>query len=85
MDIFGRNAGRFDMARRACSNAGSGRDVAQSGSVPEWGSGGPGFESRRPDHESSIRQGDSDSGGPKKKLRGPNLFPLVLAAAAALT
>ncbi len=28
----------------------SGRDVAQSGSVPEWGSGGPGFESRRPDH-----------------------------------
>ena len=26
-----------------------GRDVAQSGSVPEWGSGGPGFKSRRPD------------------------------------
>ena len=26
-----------------------GRDVAQSGSAPEWGSGGRGFESRRPD------------------------------------
>ena len=26
------------------------RDVAQSGSVPEWGSGGREFESRRPDH-----------------------------------
>ncbi len=25
------------------------RDVAQSGSAPEWGSGGRGFESRRPD------------------------------------
>src|SRR6476469_10258612 len=27
----------------------TGRDVAQSGSVPEWGSGGPGFKSRLPD------------------------------------
>jgi hypothetical protein len=26
-----------------------GRDVAQSGSAPEWGSGGRGFKSRRPD------------------------------------
>jgi hypothetical protein len=26
------------------------RDVAQSGSAPEWGSGGPGFKSPRPDH-----------------------------------
>src|SRR5437867_1024435 len=25
------------------------RDVAQSGSAPEWGSGGRGFKSRRPD------------------------------------
>src|SRR5687767_15094657 len=25
------------------------RDVAQPGSAPEWGSGGPGFKSRRPD------------------------------------
>src|SRR5439155_11669793 len=25
------------------------RGVAQPGSVPEWGSGGPGFESRHPD------------------------------------
>ena len=30
-----------------------GRDVAQSGSAPEWGSGGRGFESRRPDHDNS--------------------------------
>ena len=27
-----------------------GRDVAQSGSAPEWGSGGREFESPRPDH-----------------------------------
>jgi hypothetical protein len=27
----------------------SGRDVAQPGSAPEWGSGGRGFKSRRPD------------------------------------
>jgi hypothetical protein len=26
------------------------RDVAQSGSAPEWGSGGREFKSRRPDH-----------------------------------
>ena len=26
-----------------------GRDVAQPGSAPEWGSGGRGFKSRRPD------------------------------------
>ena len=26
------------------------RDVAQPGSAPEWGSGGPGFKSPRPDH-----------------------------------
>jgi hypothetical protein len=31
-----------------------GRDVAQPGSAPEWGSGGRGFKSRRPD---DIRQG----------------------------
>ena len=29
--------------------AGPQRDVAQSGSAPEWGSGGRGFKSRRPD------------------------------------
>ena len=28
------------------------RDVAQSGSAPEWGSGGPEFKSPRPDHKS---------------------------------
>ena len=27
------------------------RDVAQSGSAPEWGSGGPEFKSPRPDHK----------------------------------
>ncbi len=27
----------------------SSRGVAQTGSAPEWGSGGPGFKSRRPD------------------------------------
>src|SRR2546427_13211999 len=27
------------------------RDVAQSGSAPEWGSGGRGFKSRRPDYK----------------------------------
>ncbi len=26
------------------------RDVAQPGSAPEWGSGGRGFKSRRPDY-----------------------------------
>ena len=45
---------RFDRAMRTCSNAATGRDVAQSGSVPEWGSGGPGFKSRRPDQNSFI-------------------------------
>ena len=30
------------------------RDVAQSGSAPEWGSGGPGFKSPRPDHNQNI-------------------------------
>ena len=30
------------------------RDVAQSGSAPEWGSGGRGFESRRPDFVSHF-------------------------------
>ena len=29
--------------------AGDHRDVAQPGSAPEWGSGGRGFKSRRPD------------------------------------
>ena len=28
----------------------SGRSVAQPGSAPEWGSGGPAFKSRRSDH-----------------------------------
>ncbi len=32
------------------------RDVAQPGSAPEWGSGGPGFKSPRPDHESINRE-----------------------------
>ncbi len=27
------------------------RDVAQPGSAPEWGSGGPGFKSPRPDQK----------------------------------
>ena len=31
------------------------RDVAQSGSAPEWGSGGRGFKSRRPDFTPSQR------------------------------
>ncbi len=32
-----------------------GRDVAQPGSAPEWGSGGRGFESRRPDVASDSK------------------------------
>src|SRR5207244_6855476 len=31
------------------------RDVAQSGSAPEWGSGGRGFKSRRPDWSKQMR------------------------------
>jgi hypothetical protein len=31
------------------------RDVAQPGSAPEWGSGGRGFESRRPDSETRAQ------------------------------
>src|SRR5512146_85193 len=34
---------------RGAASARGGRDVAQSGSAPEWGSGGRGFKSRRPD------------------------------------
>src|SRR5207253_9430641 len=30
------------------------RDVAQPGSAPEWGSGGRGFKSRRPDCARSV-------------------------------
>ena len=33
------------------------RDVAQSGSAPEWGSGGRGFKSRRPDFASRAERG----------------------------
>jgi hypothetical protein len=33
------------------------RDVAQPGSAPEWGSGGRGFKSRRPDFASRARRG----------------------------
>src|SRR6185503_8701444 len=32
-----------------CSATRAQRDVAQPGSAPEWGSGGRGFKSRRPD------------------------------------
>jgi hypothetical protein len=32
------------------------RDVAQSGSAPEWGSGGREFKSRRPDHFFSQKE-----------------------------
>src|SRR6185436_11392485 len=35
------------------------RDVAQSGSAPEWGSGGRGFKSRRPDSHASRTIGQS--------------------------
>jgi hypothetical protein len=33
------------------------RDVAQPGSAPEWGSGGRGFKSRRPDFPLALRGG----------------------------
>jgi hypothetical protein len=33
-----------------------GRDVAQPGSAPEWGSGGREFESPRPDQLSELPQ-----------------------------
>ena len=34
------------------------RDVAQPGSAPEWGSGGRGFKSRRPDCCKSLSSAD---------------------------
>ena len=34
------------------------RGVAQSGSVPEWGSGGRWFKSNRPDHYNQLRGKD---------------------------
>ena len=37
------------------------RDVAQSGSAPEWGSGGPGFKSPRPDQFLADRLRKCDS------------------------
>src|SRR5436190_13768755 len=38
------------------------RDVAQSGSAPEWGSGGRGFKSRRPDSNGDSARPLRDSG-----------------------
>ena len=40
------------------------RDVAQSGSAPEWGSGGPEFKSPRPDHSFQVKREGWLSGEP---------------------
>ena len=60
------------------------RGVAQLGSAPEWGSGGPAFESRHPDHRSEHER------GPRRDPRGllipgsdPVLTPVGLTAASA--
>jgi hypothetical protein len=50
--------------------------VAQSGSVPEWGSGGPGFKSPRPDHLSPL--GIIDLHGSRKQ--GPSIHSGGLSA-----
>ncbi len=58
------------------------RDVAQSGSVPEWGSGGREFKSRRPDflfrrsdHKRVWEKGFFPRGLGKKGIRGEKGFP----------
>jgi hypothetical protein len=52
---------RFRVLSGAAEPAAEGRDVAQPGSAPEWGSGGRGFESRRPDGDSVVVARDSDA------------------------
>ncbi len=52
------------------------RDVAQSGSAPEWGSGGRGFKSRRPDYLQSW----CPFGGPFLPGLRPDLTELALLA-----
>ncbi len=47
----------------------SSRGVAQLGSAPEWGSGGPAFELRHPDHSPGTNR------PPEGTLRGPSCCP----------
>ena len=69
---------------RFCPTAavGCGRDVAQPGSAPEWGSGGRGFKSRRPDY---LRSGGATFGAGGATLAPvprPSYEPAVRACAA---
>src|SRR5690242_14369655 len=62
---------RVSRSRRLAS-----RDVAQSGSAPEWGSGGRGFKSRRPDSGlPAYRRGPRSKVRPHRGRHPPGRFP----------
>src|SRR6185437_6741468 len=53
----GGGSGRLSAVDRPSGEWAFRRDVAQPGSAPEWGSGGRGFKSRRPDSPPALTAG----------------------------